>query len=263
MKLGLEGKSVAVTGASKGIGEGLVRAFAAEGAHVHLIARTRAGLDALAGEMRERFPGQRFEVHAGDLAQAPDRARVAEAIREVDVLVNNAGAIPGGSVDEITTEQLRQAWELKVFGYIDLSRAAYLRMRERGSGVILNNIGNSGAHVDAAYIAGSAGNASLIAFTKALGGPSLDHGVRVLGVNPGPVRTERMVTLMRNRALRTLGDAQRHAELQAHLPAARPASVAEVADVIVFLASERASYVSGTVLTIDGGAGSRGSIYAR
>jgi NAD(P)-dependent dehydrogenase (short-subunit alcohol dehydrogenase family) len=136
----------------------------------------------------------------------------------------------------------------------------YARMKARRSGVIINDIGNSGENWDANYIAGSTGNAALMSFTKALGGQSLDFGVRVLGVNPGPVETERMIKINRRRALDLYGDAERHQELRALYPGGRPATAGEVADLMVFLASPRAAYITGTVVTIDGGIASRGSI---
>jgi NAD(P)-dependent dehydrogenase (short-subunit alcohol dehydrogenase family) len=99
-----------------------------------------------------------------------------------------------------------------------------------------------------------------MAFTRALGGQSLDFGVRVVGVNPGPVETERMVKINKRRALDWYGDENRWEELRAKYPGGRPASAEEVADLIVFLASPRAAYITGTVVTIDGGIAARGSI---
>ncbi|MGH6953573.1 MAG: SDR family oxidoreductase, partial [Alphaproteobacteria bacterium] len=106
----------------------------------------------------------------------------------------------------------------------------------------------------------ASGNASLMAFTRALGGSSLDHGIRVVGVNPGPVETERVVKLLERRAIDLYGDEGRWPELRKRYPLQRPARVSEVADVIVFLASERCAYVSGTIWTVDGGIASRQSI---
>jgi NAD(P)-dependent dehydrogenase (short-subunit alcohol dehydrogenase family) len=136
----------------------------------------------------------------------------------------------------------------------------YSRMKARRSGVIINDIGNSGENWDANYIAGSTGNAALMAFTKALGGQSLDYGVRVVGVNPGPVETDRMIKINKRRALDLWGDENRHVELRAKYPGGRPASSQEVADLMVFLASPRAAYITGSIVTIDGGISARGSI---
>lgn len=146
-----------------------------------------------------------------------------------------------------------------MFGYITLARAFYKKMKGR-EGVIVNVIGNSGENWDASYIAGSTGNAALMSFTKALGGASLNDGIRVVGVNPGPVATDRMVKIMKRKAIDMLGDEGRWEELFDKYPGKRPASSEEVADLCAFLASPRAGYITGTIVTIDGGIAARGSV---
>ena len=259
MDLDLEGKSVLITGASQGIGAGTAGAFAAEGAHLHLAARNAAGLESVRRKVRSSHPVE-VALHPLDLGLSANVERLADACGAVDVLVNNAGDIPGGDLDRVGEEEWRRGWELKVYGYINLTRLIYRKMKARGRGVIVNDIGNAGERLDADYIAGSTGNAALMAFTRALGGRSLDDGIRVLGVNPGPVDTERVVRLMKKRARDWYGDESRYPELMKRFPLGRPATVREVADLIVFLASERASYVSGAILTVDGGITARGSI---
>jgi NAD(P)-dependent dehydrogenase (short-subunit alcohol dehydrogenase family) len=259
MELGMRGQTVLITGASKGIGLSCARAFAAEGCHLHLAARSGGPMEAAKAALEAEF-GIRVTVHARDLSDDAAMRALADAVGEVDVLVNNAGDIPAGDIEAVEDAAWRRGWDLKVFGYISLTRAYWMRMKARGRGVIVNDIGNSGENWDARYIAGSSGNASLMAFTRALGAVSLDHGVRVLGVNPGPVATDRMVKLMKRRALDWYGDEGRWEELFAKYPGKRPATPEEVADLILFLASPRAGYITGTVVTIDGGIASRGSI---
>jgi len=256
MDLQLKGKSVLVTGGSKGIGLAVARAFAAEGCSLHLAAREQAPLSAAAQEV-SKANAVGVTHHAIDLGRQGSAITLARACPDVDILVNNAGAIPGGDLDAIDETRWREAWDLKVFGYINLTREFYRRMRERGSGVIVNVIGLAGERMDAGYIAGSAGNASLMAFTRAAGSTSLDSGVRIVGVNPGAVRTERLIRLFKTRAERLLGDVARWEELFEKLPMKRAAQPEEVADLVVFLASARASYVSGTIVTIDGGVAAR------
>ena len=126
-------------------------------------------------------------------------------------------------------------------------------MKARGHGVIVNDIGAAGEKFDANYITGSAGNAALMAFTRALGGKSLKDNIRVVGINPGPVGTDRHVTLMKTRAKTQLGDENRYRELQQGLPLNRPAHPREIGDLMAFLASDRSGYTSGVIVTVDGG----------
>ncbi|RYG08069.1 MAG: SDR family oxidoreductase, partial [Burkholderiales bacterium] len=154
----------------------------------------------------------------------------------------------------------RAGWELKVFGYINMTRAFYPLMAKRGGGVILNNIGNGGENFDFDYVAGTTGNAALMAFTRAIGGKSLKDNIRVAGVNPGPVDTDRIRSIWKKRAGERLGDVARFEELMGNYPMGRPASVAEIADLFVFLASSRSGYTSGSIFTVDGGLTSNRSI---
>ena len=147
----------------------------------------------------------------------------------------------------------RHAWELKVFGYINLTRAIYAHMKARGRGVIVNDIGAAGERMDASYIAGSTGNAALYAFTRALGGRALRDGVRVVGVSPGPVETDRLVARMKAAARTRFGDETRFRELMAGYPLGRAAKPREIADLMAFLASDRSAYTTGVVFTVDGG----------
>jgi NAD(P)-dependent dehydrogenase (short-subunit alcohol dehydrogenase family) len=258
LDLKLTGRTVLITGASKGIGLAIAQVFAAEGCHLHLAARTEAPMQDAARTLAAQY-GVRVSVHALDLSSTAAMEQLAQACADTDILVNNAGDIPAGTLQDVGDAAWRAGFDLKVFGYITLSRALYPLLRGR-DGVIINVIGNSGENWDASYIAGSTGNASLMAFTRALGGASLNDGVRVVGVNPGPVATDRMVKLMKRKAVDMLGDAGQWEELFAKYPGGRPATAEEVADLCAFLASPRAGYITGTIVTIDGGIASRGSI---
>jgi NAD(P)-dependent dehydrogenase (short-subunit alcohol dehydrogenase family) len=252
MDLNLAGRTALVTGASKGIGLAVAEALAEEGCGVILVSRTQEALDEAAGKLRARF-NVPVATHAADLSLRGVPRAVAEKFPTIDILVNNAGAIPGGDLLALDEDRWHAAWDLKLYGFVDFSRAVYAGMKARKAGVILNIIGSAGERPDPGYIAGATANAGLIAFTRSLGAESLDHGVRVLGINPGPVATDRLITLLRRRAATELGDEDRMPELTRKMPAGRPATPAEIAHTAVFLVSPRSSYTSGAVLTIDGG----------
>ena len=244
MDLNLNGKRVLVTGGSKGIGRACAEAFAKEGAEVRVASR-HAAADG-------KFPSKSIDLSARG---APEE--LAAWAGELDILVNNAGAIPGGDLFKVDEETWRRAWDLKVFGYVNLSRRVYAGMKDRRSGVIVNIIGSAGEKMDAAYIAGSTANAGLMAFTRALGGASHADGIRVVGINPGPTSTDRLVGLYKQRATSILGDEQRYQELFQNMSFGRPATAGEIAAAAVFLASGKSAYTSGCILTIDGGLAAR------
>ena len=262
MDLRLRGKRALVTGASKGIGAAVAKGLAEEGVHLELTARSADLLANVAAKLKKEY-GVQVNVHALDLSQEGEPERLAATVGTVDILVNNAGAIPGGDLDSIDEARWRDAWNLKVFGYVNLTRVMLARMKERRSGVILNVTGLGGLMPTPGYICGSAGNASLNAFSEALGGNSLDWGVRVLAMAPGLVVTERMETVLRTRAQQEWGNAERWRDrLQGmNLPGGRAAEPAECADLICFLVSPRAGYVNGVTVRLDGGFMTRTPIF--
>jgi 3-oxoacyl-[acyl-carrier protein] reductase len=253
MDLNLKGRSALITGGSRGIGLGAARVLAQEGCNLHLASRTAADLEAARKQITDAFPVQ-VTCHALDLGTSDNAVKLARDCSGVDILINNAGAIPQGTITGLDEKTWRAAWDLKVFGFINLTREIYRVMCERKSGVIINVIGTAGARPTAAYIAGSMANASLMTMSNALGAESPGYGVRVVGVNPSATATDRGVMRWRNQAQKELGDAERWREMTKSFPFGRPATVEEVANVIAFLASDCASYVSGTVVAVDGGA---------
>jgi NAD(P)-dependent dehydrogenase (short-subunit alcohol dehydrogenase family) len=252
MDLHLRGKRVLITGASKGIGAAAAEAFAEEGAHLLLAARSGDQLKVLAERLRSAHQIEAATI-VTDLRKPEDITRLVKEAADVDILVNNAGDIPGGSIDKIDETTWRHAWELKVFGDINITRALYAQMKARGHGVIINDIGLAGEKFDANYICGSTGNAAIMSFTRALGGKSLADNIRVVGINPGPVGTDRHVTLLKTRAKNQFGDENRYKEFQKGLPHGRPAHPREIGDLMAFLASDRSAYTSGVIFTVDGG----------
>ena len=252
MNLELNGLTALVTGASRGIGFAIAQGFAREGCHLQMAARTAADLDTAKAKILAECKVN-INCHALDLGVSANINELAKRCGTVDILINNAGGIPSGHLLDIDEARWRAAWELKVFGYINLTREIYRTMCQRKKGVIVNVIGVAGERLRQDYIAGSTGNAALMAFTKNLGGESVDHQVRVVGVNPGQIETDRLRVRLEKRAQAELGDKNRWLELVDDPPFGRLAQPDEVADTVVYLASARASYVSGTILTVDGG----------
>ena len=255
MDLDLDGKQVVITGGSKGIGLGCAVALAREGCEVQLAARDPVTLDQAESRIRDSVQGANVVKHSVDLAKTRDQIALVNLVGDVDIWINNAGAIPAGDITTIDEKTWRTAWDLKVFGYINLCREIYPTMTKRGHGVIINVIGAAAVRPQPSYIAGAVGNSGLVGLTTALGSRSLNYGVRVVAVNPGLIVTDRMEDILRREAIDQLNDEERWAELIPDDPA--PGSVEQCADVITFLASSRASHISGTTLTIDGGASAR------
>lgn len=252
MDLNLKGRWVLVTGASRGIGWAIAKAMAAEGCNLHLAARDGALLKEHAEELT-RNHGVKVEIHVHDLSLTDQVEALGKTCRDVDILVNNAGDIPTGTLLSLDSVTWRKAWDLKVFGYVDLTRIIYGAMSERGKGVVVNVVGAAGKRPNPNYIAGCMANIALNMFTQCLGGESMAHGVRVVAVNPGATISDRHLRHVKERAKRLFGDENRWPELHAKFPAKRACSVEEVANTVVFLASDAASYISGASIKIDGG----------
>jgi len=250
MDLRLAGKRALITGASKGIGLAAAFSLGREGCEVVIAARDGDALDRAVQELRSA--SITADGIACDLSREGDQDALVAQCGAVDILVNNAGAIPPGSLQEIDMQRWRSAWDLKVFGYFALTQKLYKQLAER-QGVIINVIGAGGERFPPEYIAGSAGNAALMGFVKAMGRASFHDGVRVVGINPGFVQTDRVKMMMQAKAERELGSADRWKELFSHLPFGRAAKAEEIGDAVAFLASPLSGYTSGTILTIDGG----------
>ena len=252
MDLGIAGKRVLITGGSKGIGLACAESFAAAGCELILASRDGAKLAAAADALRGKVQVN-VQTFAADLSTPAGREALHAAHPEPDVLVNNAGAIPAGRLQDIPIARWQEAWNLKVIGYIHMCQLYLPGMEAKRAGVICNIIGMAGRAPRAGYICGGAGNAALIAFTSALGGAAQEAGVRVFGINPAATATDRMITQARVNAKLKFGDEERWAETLMGLPYGRPIEAKEIADLAAFLASPRGGYVNGTVVDVDGG----------
>ena len=201
MDLGLKDRRALVTGGSRGIGFAVAKSFLEEGARVVVVSQDDIRLSRACEELSAAAPG-RVEAKRADLAKPGAAEALARECADIDILVNNAGSVPSGDIASIDEPAWRAAWDLKVFGYINLMRAVYPGMRDRRRGVIVNVIGIGGEMPQWHYVVGSAGNAALMAATRAIGGRSLEDGVRTVAVNPGPVDTDRLESIMGARARR-------------------------------------------------------------
>jgi 3-oxoacyl-[acyl-carrier protein] reductase len=257
METGLRGKIAMVSGASKGIGRAVAEKLAAEGASLSLCARTEAQLRTTAQEIEAKHGVACLAVPA-DLSrtegiQAWTRATV-ERFGGVDVLVNNAGAAQGGPFLTMPDQTWLDSWQLKLFGYIRVAREVFPHLVRRGGGRIVNVIGVAGVQPMENYMIGGAANAALLNFTKALADEGAPHGILVTGVNPGPIRTERWDgILVKWGTAKNISPQEAEREILRGVPLRRPGTADEVANVVVFLASELSSYVTGTTIAVEGG----------
>lgn len=254
MDLNLLGKRVLVTGGSKGIGFAIADSFLREGAEVIIVGRDLETLEAASAKLFETT-GDKIKFYNFDLSKIPERVALHKVVGDIDILINNAGSIPGGNLFDIKIEDWLLSWNLKVFGYIHLCQLFLHDMKDRKSGTIVNIIGIGGRAFNPNYICGAGGNAALIGFTSAIGSETPDYNVRVFGINPAATMTDRMVELFKVRAMNELGDRGRWQELidETKFPFGRVKSPEEVANLTVMMSSSKAQYLSGTVIDVDGG----------
>jgi NAD(P)-dependent dehydrogenase (short-subunit alcohol dehydrogenase family) len=251
MDLGLSGKVALVTGGSKGIGLACAQALAAQGARVAICSRTQANIDAALATM----PGALgFAADLTDAnAAAVMVAQVEKALGPIDILVNSAGAAKRTPPDDLTPAAWHAAMDAKYFTTIHVIDPVIKTMAARGSGVILNIIGNGGKVAAPVHIAGGAANAALMLATVGLGTAYAARGVRVVGINPGLTETSRVAEGLASTAkLEGISIEKAQAEAVARIPMGRMALPSDIADAMLFLVSARASYITAVNLSMDG-----------
>jgi NAD(P)-dependent dehydrogenase (short-subunit alcohol dehydrogenase family) len=258
MELGLRNKTALVTGGSRGIGRAVAHGLAAEGARVMICSRDADMLDRTAREV-EAKTGVTVLTTAADLSELAAVTRVARdavsRLGRLDILVNNAGAIKGGDFLDTPDDEWLRGWSLKLLGYIRMSREVLPVMQRQGGGRIINVVGAAARNPSPTYMMGGTANAALINFTKALADLGAGGNVLVTAVSPGPVKTERWDQLARQQAAAAGKDVESHMKEQnARMPLGRIALPEEVADLVCFLASDRAAFLTGITITVDGGA---------
>jgi len=259
MDLQLQDRHVLITGGSKGIGLACALGFLREGARVSLVSRDLQNLEQGRKTLVESFAQAegRVSVHAADLKDPAGAVAALDAAEQafgpVDVLVNSAGAARRTPPDELNAAAWHDAMDAKYFTYIHMIDPVVKRMGERGQGAIVNVIGQGGKVASPVHMAGGAANAALMLVSAGMASAYAAKGVRVNAVNPGLTLTERLQEgLKADAKLQGIGSEEALQRAKARLPLGRIAAPEEIANAVVFLASPKASYITGAIVAMDG-----------
>jgi NAD(P)-dependent dehydrogenase (short-subunit alcohol dehydrogenase family) len=253
MNLGLKGKVVAVTGGSEGIGRATALAFGREGARLALCARRADVLDAAAQRIRNETGAEVLPVIADVTATGGCERFIEDTVRHygrIDVVVNNAGSPAQAAFESVTDEIYQYDLSIKLLAQVRTARAAIPHMRRQGGGVIVNLNMSGAKHPGARQLPTVVSRAAGLAFTKALSKEFAADNIRVNAIAVGKIKSE----LQERMAVRKgYAVADYYAELGKPVPLGRMGEGEEVANAIVFFASDAASYVTGTCVNVDGG----------
>jgi NAD(P)-dependent dehydrogenase (short-subunit alcohol dehydrogenase family) len=253
MDLGLKDKKVLITGGSKGIGLACAKVFIAEGARVAVVSRAPENLARARKTLRDAY------TLSADLTDAAAAAAMVEQVEKefgaIDVLVNSAGAAKRTDAEDLTPAAWRAGMDAKYFSYINVIDPVIKRMGKRNRGAVINVIGSGGKVASPTHLAGGAANAALLLATAGLAYAYASKGVRVIGVSPGVTKTERVAEGLKAEAKRAnVSEEQAYQQMISRLPMGRPAEPEEIADIVVFAASERGRYLTGANISTDGAA---------
>src|SRR3979411_1840375 len=254
MDLQLTGKTALVTGGSEGIGKGITRALAREGVDVAICARRKEPLEAAAAAIAKET-GRKIIAIPADLTKDADARNFIEqghkALGRVDIMINNAGAAPGGIIEHLSEDDWEKGMQLKFMGYVRCLRYVLPIMVKQGGGRVVNLIGNDGVKPSYWEIAPGAANAAGQNLTMSLAGQYGKNNISFCAVNPGPVRTERWAGLVAAMA-RDMKLPHEEADKLApsSIPLGRIAEVEEVANLVVMLASPLMHMVNATQMQV-------------
>jgi 3-oxoacyl-[acyl-carrier protein] reductase len=256
VQLKMTGRNALVTGASKGIGLAIAKAFMEAGANVAIVARRQESLDAAKAELA-KLGGGKVATIAGDVSKAEDCARVfaeaEKALGTLDVLVNNAGTSKTGQFETITDEVWQADLDLKLFAAIRLCRLAFPGMQARSFGRVINVLNTSAKAPAGGRAPTAVSRAAGMALTKVLAGEGAPHNILVNAVLVGRIESDQWVQRHahenKGRSL-----AAYYEEMGKDIPLGRVGTAEEFANMVLFLASDAGSYITGTAINIDGGA---------
>ena len=257
MNTSLQGKAALITGGSKGIGKAIAMAMAAEGAMVAICARDDRQLQLAAEEIQVQTKAEVVAVKA-NIIKLNDIHRFVEAavkrFNRVDILVNNAGGANIGGIIKTSDEEWEYHIQLKLLGYIRMAREVIPHMQTAGGGNIINIVGMTAKEPSSLYMVPGVTDAAILNFTKSLSKELENDNIRVNSVNPTTTDT----TLTEETFQKLAEALQRSLEELKHtlissLPQGRIASVEDIANVVLFLASDAAYYINGTSINVDGG----------
>jgi NAD(P)-dependent dehydrogenase (short-subunit alcohol dehydrogenase family) len=259
MDLQLEHQHILITGGSKGIGLACALGFLREGARVSLVSRDQANLDQAKCTLLEQLPdaASRVALYAADLKLPSEAIEALDAAEgnfgPVDVLVNSAGAAKRTPPDLLDAMVWHEAMEAKYFTTIHMIDPVVKRMGQRGRGAIVNVVGAGGKVASPVHMPGGAANAALMLVSAGMAVAYAPRGVRVNAVNPGLTLTTRLQEgLAVDAKAQGIDMDEALKRATARLPLGRIATPEEIANAVVFLASSKASYITGAILAMDG-----------
>ncbi|WP_322991469.1 SDR family oxidoreductase [Limnohabitans sp.] len=257
MDLHLRDKHVLITGGSKGIGLACAHAFLEEGAKVTLVSREAANLSAARQKLQATFSAERIHTVAANLRDAAAALSVLDSAENtfgpVDVLVNSAGAAKRTPAPELTPVAFADAMQAKYFTYVHMITPTIQRMAARGAGAVVNVVGNGGKVASPIHLPGGAANAALMLVSAGLAAAYGEQGIRVNAINPGLTLTDRLQEgLAADARLKGIDTAEAMAQAVSKIPLGRMAEPEEIANAVLFLASSKASYVTGICMSMDG-----------
>ncbi|MCX7234560.1 MAG: SDR family oxidoreductase [Burkholderiales bacterium] len=257
MELNLRDKHILITGGSKGIGLACAHAFLEEGARVSLVSRDMRNLEAARTLLQALFSPQSIHTVAANLRDAQAALSALDcaqaAFGPVDVLVNSAGAAKRTPAPELTVEAWADAMQAKYFTYINMTTPTIQRMAARGQGAVVNVVGSGGKVASPIHLPGGAANAALMLASAGLAAAYAGQGIRVNAINPGLTLTDRLHEgFAADARLQGISADEVMTQAVARIPLGRMAEPAEIANAVVFLASSKASYITGICMSMDG-----------